>query len=73
MPTAAAGSGKIGVMARPSAAKAAALHQRLTTYARRWPQITEIKVRYRAGYACIDATVEDEDRDVWPRTERSRP
>ncbi|WP_370067095.1 hypothetical protein [Streptacidiphilus sp. MAP5-3] len=35
------------------------------------PQITEIEVRYRAGYAYIDATVEDEDRDVWPRTERS--
>ena len=52
-------------MASPNAAKVAALHQRLTTHARRWPQITEIKVRWRAGYAYIDAALaDDEDGDL---------
>lgn len=63
-PTADPRSGKIGVMASPNAAKAAALQQRLTTHARRWPQITEIKVRWRAGYAYIDAAVDDGDGDL---------
>ena len=48
-------------MASVNAAKTAALQQRLTAHARRWPQITEIKVRYRAGYAYIDAVLADED------------
>ena len=48
-------------MASPNAAKAAALQQRLTAHARRWPQITEIKVRWRAGYAYIDAVVDGDD------------
>ncbi len=30
-------------------------------HARRWPQITEIKVRYRAGYAYIDAALDNDD------------
>lgn len=51
-------------MASPNTAKVTALQQRLTTHARRWPQITEIKVRYRAGYAYIDAAVEDEDGEL---------
>ena len=42
-------------------AKAAALQQRLTTHARRWPQITEIKVRWRAGYAYIDAALDNDE------------
>lgn len=48
-------------MASPNAAKAALLQQRLTAHARRWPQIIEIKVRYRAGYAYIDAVIDGED------------
>lgn len=48
-------------MASPNAAKAAALQQRLTAHARRWPQITEIRVRWRAGYAYIDAVVDGDD------------
>lgn len=40
---------------------AAALQQRLTTHARRWPQITEIKVRWRAGYAHIDAALDNDE------------
>lgn len=52
-------------MASPNAAKAAALKQRLTAHARRWPQIAEIKVRYRAGYAYIDAAIDgDDDGDL---------
>jgi hypothetical protein len=51
-------------MVRPNPANAAALQQRLTVHARRWPQITEIKVRYRAGYAYIDAAVEDEGDEL---------
>ena len=54
----------MGLMPSPNAAKVAALQQRLTLHARRWPQITEIKVRYRAGYAYIDAAVDDEDGDL---------
>jgi hypothetical protein len=45
-------------MASLNAVKAAALAQRLTDHARRWPQITEIKVRYRAGFAYIDAVID---------------
>lgn len=48
-------------MASLNTVKVAALQQRLAAHARRWPQITEIKVRYRAGYAYIDAFVEDGD------------
>jgi len=58
---AAARSGKIGGIASPNAAKAAALQQRLTTHARRWPQITEIKVCWRAGYAYIDAALDNDE------------
>jgi len=51
-------------MASPNAAKTAALHQRLTAHATRWPQITEIKVRYRAEYAYVDAVLAGEDGEV---------
>ena len=47
-------------MASPNAVKTAALQQRLTVHARRWPQVTEIKVRWRAGYAYINAVVDDD-------------
>ena len=36
------------------------LRQRLSARARqRWPQISEIRVRYRAGFAYVDALVDD--------------
>jgi hypothetical protein len=38
------------------------LRQRLTSHARaRWPQISEIHTRYRAGFAYIDAALADGD------------
>lgn len=46
-------------MASPNAAKTAALQQRLTAHARRRPQIAEVAVRYRAGFAYIDAVLDD--------------
>ena len=54
-------SGKMGGMASPNTVKVAALQQRLTAHAARWPQITEIKVRWRAGYAYIDAVIDGDD------------
>lgn len=50
-------------MASSNTVKAAALQQRLTAHAARWPQITEIKVRWRAGYAYIDAVINGDDED----------
>jgi len=44
-------------MPSPSQVKAAALHARLTEHAKRWPQITEVTVRYRAKFAYIDAVL----------------
>jgi hypothetical protein len=39
------------------------LQQRLTSHARaRWPLISQIHTRYRAGFAYIDATLTDKDR-----------
>ncbi|MEY9863663.1 hypothetical protein ABH935_009316 [Catenulispora sp. GAS73] len=35
------------------------MRRRLTSHARRWLQITEVKVRYRAGHAYIDAVLDD--------------
>ena len=36
------------------------LHQRLTARAReRWPQLTEIRLRYRAGFAYVDGVLAD--------------
>jgi hypothetical protein len=48
-------------MAGPNDVKATALQQRLIAHARRWPQITEITVRYRARFAYIDAVLDDGD------------
>jgi hypothetical protein len=51
-------------MPSPTQAKAAELHRRLTEHAKRWPQITEIKVHYRAGFAYIDAVLDEDDSDL---------
>ena len=51
-------------MPSPSQAKAAALHARLTEHAKRWPQITEVTIRYRAKFAYIDAALADGDDNV---------
>jgi hypothetical protein len=41
-----------------------ALQQRLNTHqSARWPQLTDLHVRFRGDYAYIDA---DEDGDIWP-------
>jgi hypothetical protein len=48
-------------MPSPSQVKAAALHLRLTEHAKRWPQITEVTVRYRGKFAYIDAVLGDGD------------
>jgi hypothetical protein len=48
-------------MPSPTQAKAAELHRRLTQHATRWPQITEVTVRYRAKFAYIDAVLDDGD------------
>jgi hypothetical protein len=38
------------------------LHQRLTARAReRWPQLTDVRVRYRAGFADVDGALTDGD------------
>lgn len=37
------------------------VHQRLSKHARtRWPQLSEIRMRYRAGFAYVDAVLPDE-------------
>ncbi|NUQ97284.1 MAG: hypothetical protein HOY79_12275 [Streptomyces sp.] len=43
--------------------KAAGLQHRLTAHAARWPQITEFKVPWRAGYAYSDAVINGDDED----------
>jgi hypothetical protein len=35
------------------------LQQRLDAHAQRWPAIAEIKIRYRAGFAYVDAALAD--------------
>jgi len=38
----------------------ASLHQRLTEHSRqRWPQLSEIQLRYRAGFAYVDGLLGD--------------
>ena len=38
------------------------LRQRLSTHARQhWPQIDEVRVRYRAGFAYVDAITKNEE------------
>lgn len=46
---------------QPEGRQAAVLQLRLTTHARRWPQITEIKVRWRAGHAHIEAALDNDE------------
>jgi hypothetical protein len=48
-------------MASESAAKAETLRHRLAASAARWPAITELTVRYRAGYAYVNAVLDDSD------------
>jgi hypothetical protein len=48
-------------MPSPSQDSAAALQARLTQHAKRWPQIGEVTVRYRAKFAYIDAVLDDGD------------
>jgi hypothetical protein len=48
-------------MPSPSQVKAAALQRRLTEHAKRWPQITEVKVRHRAKFAYINAVLDNGD------------
>jgi hypothetical protein len=49
-------------MPSPTQATTAALQTRLTEHAKRWPQITEVTVRYRANFAYIDAVLDDSDQ-----------
>jgi hypothetical protein len=46
-------------MPSPNEARADMLRQRLIQRARRWPQIIELTVRYRAGFAYINALLDD--------------
>lgn len=49
-------------MARIPESTKSSLHQRLTARAReRWPQISTINVRFRAGFAYVDAVLADGD------------
>ncbi len=56
-----AGSGQDGAMATIPTSTQTSLWQRLTSHAeQRWPQISQINTRYRAGFAYIDAVVDGE-------------
>jgi choline dehydrogenase-like flavoprotein len=51
--------GQDGSMAKIPASTQTSLWQRLTSHAQqRWPQISQIQTRYRAGFAYIDAVVD---------------
>ncbi len=50
----------MGLMAKIPDSTQTSLKQRLSARARqRWPQISEIRVRYRAGFAYVDAVIEE--------------
>lgn len=50
----------MGPMAKIPDSTQTSLQQRLTARARqRWPQINEVNVRYRAGFAYVDAVIDD--------------
>ena len=52
--------GQDGSMAKIPTSTQTSLWQRLTSHARRrWPQVTEVQTRYRAGFAYIDAVLAD--------------
>ena len=56
-----AGSGQDVAMAKIPTSTQTSLWQRLTSHAeQRWPQISRINTRYRAGFAYIDAVVDGE-------------
>ena len=56
------GSVKMVPMAKIPASTQTSLWQRLTSHARqRWPQISQIRIRYRAGFAYVDAELADGD------------
>ena len=50
----------------------ASLHQRLIEHSReRWPQLSEIRLRYRAGFAYIDGVLADDGvLRLWPARTR---
>lgn len=52
----------MGSMAKIPDSTQTSLKQRLSARARqRWPQITEIRVRYRAGFAYVEAVTDGEE------------
>ena len=51
-------------MAKIPTSTQTSLRQRLTSHARqRWPQISQIQTRYRAGFAYIDAVTDRRGHD----------
>ena len=47
-------------MATPPQSTKSSLQQRLTAHAaQRWPQIRELRIRHRAGFAYVDAELAD--------------
>jgi hypothetical protein len=56
-----AAAGEDGAMAKIPTSTQTSLWQRLTSRAeQRWPQISRINTRYRAGFAYVDAVVDGE-------------
>jgi len=49
----------MGLMPSPNQAHADTVRQRVLPRARRWPQIRELTVRYRAGFAYITVVLDD--------------
>lgn len=57
---AAEGMGHDGQMPKIPDSTKASLHQRLTERSReRWPQLSEIRLRYRTGFAYVDGVLAD--------------
>jgi len=51
------------MVATPPESTKSSLHQRLSTRARtRWPQLSDLRVRHRAGFAYITAQLPDGDQ-----------
>jgi hypothetical protein len=52
----------MGAMAKIPTSTQSSLQQRMSEHARqRWPQIHEVRMRYRAGFAYVDAVIEEEE------------
>jgi hypothetical protein len=50
----------MSAMATPPESTKSSLQQRLTAHAReRWPQISRLQIRHRAGFAYVDAELAD--------------